>query len=189
MKVLNFTFFILFIIGCNNTAGPKFTFYEKDGELWREAKIYNYPKGKKTLIKINQYKEGNNGRSTLQESLVFYEVWPNGEYKFISKDGYLKYKDGKSQVHLSAENVPDNIILETYDENGESIIYYFKDGKKEIYTLGKRDGTTITKYSGEKPGLYRWENGEEVFIRELSESEIKFKEAFEEKERNRLEKK
>lgn len=169
IKKVNFLILLAFILGCSPKIGPKIRYYEKDGEQWRESKIYYYPNGKKTLVQIDQYK-GN----SLNESLVFYEIWPNGDCKFVSKKGFYKYQNGKSQLFGDSINVPDNIIVETFDKNLNPVTYYYKDGKKIPYILGKSDGIVETIYAGDNPGVYRWKNGEKVLIRKLDQSDNEF---------------
>ncbi len=169
IKNFNLLFLLIFILGCSPRIGPKTRYYEKDGEQWRESNIYYYPNGKKTLVQIDQYK-GN----SLYESLVFYEIWPNGDCKFVSKEGFYKYRDGKYQLIGDSIKVPDNIIVESIDSNHNMVTFYYKDGEKVPYTLGKRDGIVETIYGGDNPGVYKWENGEKVLVRELSQSDKAF---------------
>ncbi|MCK4661752.1 MAG: hypothetical protein KAT68_02715 [Bacteroidales bacterium] len=170
IKIINFIFLFVIISSCSHRIGPKIRYYEKDGEQWSESKIYYYPEGKKKLVQVDQYK-GNQ----LYESKVFYEIWPNGDCKFISKEGFNKYINGKSNLFNDSIAIPDNIIVETSDSNNNIETYYYMNGERVPYTLGKRDGIVETIYAGDNPGVYRWENGKKIFVRELNQSDNEIK--------------
>jgi hypothetical protein len=185
-KMLNKTIYILvtlFILSACKSIEPKIKYYEKDGEQWYQKNIYCYPKGKypstkgkRKLAKVQQYKG-----TQLYESIVYYEFWPNGESKFVSKDGFYKFKNGKNQLFIDSIVIPDNIIVQTLDSINNIVTYYYRNGKQELYIQGKMDGIKETIYEGDKPGVYEWKNGEKIFIRELNSNEIEEKRLLEEK--------
>lgn len=173
---------LLVLISCSKSIEPTIRYYEKNGEQWYEKKIYCYPdggkypstKGKRKLAKVQQYK-GNQ----LIESLVYYEFWPNWKVKHVSDTGFYTYKNGKSLLYNDSIEIPDNIIVTNIDSNNNVVTYYYKDGNKHLYTKGKPDGVKETIYSGDKPGVYVWKNGEKIFLRELTPNEIEESRKFE----------
>lgn len=170
MNKITILFLLSLLIGCRSSIEPVIKYYEKDGEQWYEKRIYCYPKGKypatkgKRKLAIIQQFKGN----TLYESKVFYELWPNGESKFVSSEGFYKYKNGEYQLLNDSINIPDNIIFEDYRNHKT---YFYKNGIRVLYTLGLQDGVKEYIYEGDKPGVYIWKNGKRTFLRELSESE------------------
>ena len=152
---------------------PTYKEYKKDGVSWHEKKIYCYPQGKypetkgpKKLAYVQQYRE-----NTLMESIVYYEIWPNWESKFVSKNGYYKYKNGKSLLLIDSIAVPDNIILETYDSNQNRVTYVYKNGKKELHTLGLPNGVKQHIYTVENPCIYIWKDGKKILIEKFDKDE------------------
>jgi hypothetical protein len=144
-RMLNKSIYILvplFIFSACKSIEPKIKYYQKDGEQWYEKRIYCYPegkypstKGKRKLAQIQQFK-GNQ----LWESKVFYKFWPNWESKFVSKKGFYEYKNGNCQLYSDSIVIPDNIIVEDYDSTKTRVTYYYKNGKRILYTLGLPDG-------------------------------------------------
>lgn len=135
-------YFSLFLLGftlysCSQSILPEFRAYEKYGVSWHEKKIYCYPKGKhpqtkgqRKLAYLQQFKGDK-----LYESIVYYEIWPNWESKLVSKEGFYKYKNGLNQLLIDSIDVPDNIILDTYDSKQNRVTYFFENGKRKLYTL------------------------------------------------------
>ncbi len=169
-----------FTLACRiQSIEPTIRYYTKNGEQWYEKKIYCYPegkypatKGKKQLAKIQQYKvDGGLFGDLLWEEKIFYEYWPNWESKFVSNEGFYKYKNGEYQLNNDSIIIPDNIIVEDYDSTNTRVTYYYKNGKRVPYTLGLPDGVKEYIYEGDKPGIYIWENGARTFLREFTEDE------------------
>jgi len=176
-KYLSLLFlFQLFVVCCSSKSiEPTIRYYEKNGEEWYEKKIYCYPegkypatKGKRELAMIQQYR-GNQ----LWESKVFYEYWPNWESKFVSKEGFYTFKDGKCLLYNDSIVIPDNIIVEAYDSTNTRVTYYYKNGERVLYTLGLPDGVKEYIYEGDKAGVYIWENGERFLLRKFTDDELK----------------
>lgn len=152
--------------GCSPNAGPKIHYFEKDGVQWRTLKIYGYPDGKRKLAQVCTYRE-----NWLQESIVYYELWPVGGWKFVSKDGFVTVKDGKYLLHNDSIIVPDNIIYTYFDKNFKEVIEVYKDGKRIPFTLGHYDGYESMQFLVDTPGVYKWKDGKEFFLRPFTEQE------------------
>lgn len=123
--------FAILTFGCSHKAGPRIHYFKKDGVQWRTSKIYGYPDGKRKLAQIDTYRE-----NWLQESKVYYELWPVGGWKFVSKDGFIIVKDGKYLLNNDSIIVPDNIIYTYYDKNFKEVTEVYKDGKRIPFPLG-----------------------------------------------------
>lgn len=160
-----------FLSACtfNKKTGPSIHYFKKDGVQWRTSKIYGYPNvnGKRKLAQVDTYKE-----DWLQESKVYYELWPNYEWKFVSKDGFTTVKNGEYLLNNDSLIVPDNIIYIYFDKNYKEQIEVYKDGKKIPYTLGRPDGYESTQFLVDTPGVYRWKDGKEFLLRKLTPEEL-----------------
>jgi hypothetical protein len=169
MKNKNFLIFLcLFVLfGCSKKAGPTIHYYKKDGVQWYTSKIYTQINGKKKLAQIDDYKNGH-----LQERKVYHELWPNGEWKFVSEDGFYVFQKGKNLLLDDSLVVPDNIIYIYIDKSNEEHIEVYKDGKRIPYTFGYPDGHTVHKLTGENPGVYSWKDGKEYFVRAFTDEEL-----------------
>ncbi len=176
MKKAFYLLVVLFLVGaCNKKAGPKIRYYKKDGVWWYTSKIYGYPDGKKKLAQVDKYKKQNTSERSsmydLQESILYYELWPNYEWKFVSKKGFPVLKDGVSYWQNDSLKVPDNVIYEYFDKEYVQHIDVYKDGKRVPYELGRPDGHRTMQYMREKPGVYNWKDGKEYFEREFTQEE------------------
>lgn len=160
---------------CSKKAGPKIRYYKKNGELWYTSKIYGYPDGKKKLAQVDKYKKQNKSERSrmyeLQESVLYYELWPNYEWKFVSKKGFPILKDGVSYWQNDSIKVPDNVIYEYFDKEYVQHIEVYKDGKRIPFEFGRPDGHRTMQYMREKPGVYNWKDGKEYFEREFTQEE------------------
>ncbi|MFZ5552151.1 MAG: hypothetical protein ACOZCO_03475 [Bacteroidota bacterium] len=161
-----FFIFSLLISACHPKAGPVIRSYKKDGVQWEVMKIYGYPSGKRKLSKVNVYKDG-----WLWESDIYYELWPNNEWKLVSKNGFTVIKEGKYLLNNDSIVVPDNIIYRSFDKNHREKLEVYQNGKRIPYTLGYYDGYESSQFLIDKPGVYRWENGVEYFVREFTPEE------------------
>ncbi|HPH81414.1 MAG TPA: hypothetical protein PL185_02520 [Flavobacteriales bacterium] len=177
MKII-YSFFVLIaclVCGCSYSAGPKNHYYKKNGQIWNTSKIYGYPNGKRTLAQIDTYKKQNNSKESstydLQESVLFYELWPNYEWKFVSKKGFTTYKSGKYLLNNDSLVVPDNVIYKYFDKDFIEHIEVYKDRKRIPYTAGYPDGHRSMQYLREQPGVYNWKDGKEYFERPFTEAE------------------
>ncbi len=159
-------FAIIIIFGCNRKAGPINRYFKKDGLVWQTSKIYGYPNGKRKIAQIDTYQNG-----WLNESKVYYEIWPNLEWKFVSKNGFVTWKNGEYLLVNDSIVAPDNLIYKYFDKNIEEQVEVYKDGKRIKYTLGYHDGYEVKKYVVYKPGIYKWKDGKEYFEREFTEEE------------------
>lgn len=169
-------FIAVWTIGCIRKAGPTIRYYKKDGIQWHTSKIYGYPDGKRILAQIDTYK-GNK----LYESIIYYERWPNNEWKFVSKEGFAILKDGKYQLNNDSVVVPDNIIYTYYDKNYKEQIEVYKDGKRIPYTLGRPDGYESMQFLRDTPGIYRWKDGKEFLYRVFTPEELESRKTIAEK--------
>lgn len=160
---------------CSPKIGPRIHYFKKDGQQWYVSKIYGYPDGKRTLAQIDTYKKRNYSEEStmydLQESVLFYELWPNYEWKFVSKTGFTKFKDGIYFLNIDSVSVPDNIIYKSYDKYFVEHIEVYKEGKRIPYAAGYPDGHKTMQFLRDKPGVYNWKDGEEYFEREFTEQE------------------
>jgi tetratricopeptide (TPR) repeat protein len=133
------------------------------------TKIYT-PSGE--LASINVWDKSKSYHTLLYKK-IFWESLPNGKYVFVSKDGFVTVKDGKT-VKLDS-STPDNVIDTSPSEDYTSI-YIWKNGKKELYTGGRPDGSIETIYEGENAGVYEWNNGERKLKRKLTKKDLEEKE-------------
>lgn len=165
----------IFTFGCNPKFGPKIHYYKKDGQLWYTSKIYGYPNGKRKLAQIDTYKKQNDSPESkkyeLQETVLFYELWPNNEWKFVSETGFTTFKNGNYYLNMDSVKVPDNVIYKYFDKNFEEHIEVYKDGKRVEYTKSYSDEHQTLQFLRDKPGVYNWKNGKEYFEREFTEQE------------------
>jgi hypothetical protein len=111
---------------------------------------------------------------TLLFEKVYWQYLPNGNYVFVSKEGFITVENSKTVTFDSS--TPDNIIEVVYDEKYNEITYIWKNGKREIYEGGKPDGVTETHYEGDNPGVYKWKDGKLILIRKLSKKDLEEKE-------------
>lgn len=160
-------FFILSSCTFNRKAGPSIHYFKKEGVQWSTSKIYAYPDGKRKLAQVDIRKEG-----WLQESKIYYELWPNNEWKFVSKEGFTTVKNGEYLLNNDSLIAPDNIIYIYYDKNHKEQIEVYKNGKRIPYTLGRPDGYESTQFLVDTPGVYRWKGGKEYLIRKLTSEEL-----------------
>lgn len=107
----------------------------------------------------------------LVKSIVYYNQWPNGEWKLVSKKGFPVYQNGNYCFYTDSLAIPDNIIYSYYDAHYLEQIEVYKDGKRIPYTAGYADGHQTMQYLREKPGVYNWKDGKEYFEREFTEEE------------------
>lgn len=159
--------FLLLFACSRRAAGPVDHYFKKDGVQWRTSKIYGYPGGKRTLAQVDTYKE-----DWLQDSKVYYELWPNDEWKLVSKTGFYVVKGGKSLLNNDSLQVPDNIIYIYFDQHFKEIIEVYKAGRRIPYTAGRPDGYESMQFLVDTPGVYRWKNGKEYFYRAFTEAEL-----------------
>jgi hypothetical protein len=132
------------------------------------SRIHNYEDGKKILMKIDKYRNSN-----LVESRIFYERWPNGELKLISKKGFYVVKDDVSYRQRPDVPVPDGILVHYFDSNYVPFIQVYENGKEVPYTLGYSDGHSSMQFRKVNPGVYTWKDGQEYLEREFTEAEWK----------------
>lgn len=130
------------------------------------SRIHEYENGKKILMQIDKYRN-----SSLAESKIFYQRWPNGELKLISKKGFYLLKDDVYFTSLDPALIPDGIIVHYFDTNYAPHDNVYKNGKQVPYTLGYPDGYSSWQFRKDKPGVYTWKNGVEYFEREFTEKE------------------
>lgn len=127
----------LLTAGCTHKIGPTTHYFKKDGQLWYTSKIYGYPDGKRKLAQIDTYKKQNGSPEStmydLQESILFYELWPNYEWKLVSKTGFTKYKNGTYFLNIDSVVVPDNVIYKYFDKDLAEQIEVYKNGKRIKY--------------------------------------------------------
>lgn len=160
---------ILFLSACGYKAGPKNFYYRKGGDRYCRSKIYGYPDGKKKLAEVNIYKN-----NSLYESTIYYELWPNNEgWKFVSKEGFKTVDKGKFQLNDTSVKAPDNIIYTYFDKNYKEVIEVYKDGKRIPFTGGHYDGYESMQFLVDTPGVYKWKDGKEYFLRPFTEQEWK----------------
>ena len=168
-------FLAILTFGCSPKIGPKIHYFIKDGQIWYTSKIYGYPDGKRKLVQIDTYKKQNKSRESamydLQKSVLFYERWPNYEWKFVSKTGFTKYENGTNYFNKDSIVVPDNVIYVYYDKDFIEHIEFYKDGKRIPYTQGYPDGHQTMQFLRDRPGVYNWKDGKEYFEREFTEQE------------------
>lgn len=176
-QILSILLVFTLISSCSKKAGPKIRYYKKEGVRWYTSKIYGYPDGEKKLAQVDKYKKANNSERSslyeLQESVLYYELWPNYEWKFVSKKGFTKFKDGKYfYANDSSVIVPDNIIYTYFDKDFKEHIEVYKDGKRIPYPYGRPDGYESMQFLVDKPGVYKWKDGKEYFLREFTAEEL-----------------
>ncbi len=162
---LTITLFIT-LSSCKHHAGPVNRYYTKNGDKYRLSKIYGYPDGKRKLAQVDLWKN-----NWLVESKIYYELWPVGGWKFVSKNGFVTVKNGVHLLNNDSLNVPDNVLYHYYDKNYVEHIDVYKDRKRIEYTLGYPDGHQTMQALREKPGVYNWKDGKEYFEREFTEQE------------------
>ncbi len=140
--------------------------YKKDGDIIKEDVDDHYESGISSHVK----------------TIVYWQEIPGktGEYLFVSKEGYCIY-DINNYVRFD-ENTPDNIIETKFDKYYNRSWVIWKNGKPEPYKGCWYDGSEETIYLSDeqKPGVYKWDNCELVFFRELNQAE---KELAEEKKK------
>lgn len=175
-QILSILLILTLIISCSRKAGPKIRYYKKDGVQWYTSKIYGYPDGKKKLAQVDKYKKKNNDPRSrmyeLQESVLYYQLWPNYEWKFVSKKGFTVRKGDYYYAKDSSIVVPDNIIHISIDSNHKEKIEVYKDGKRIPYPYGRPDGYESMQFLVDKPGVYKWKDGKEYFLREFTAEEL-----------------
>ena len=161
--------------GCSPKIGPRIHYFKKAGQQWYTSKIYGYPDGKRKLAQLDTYRKQNNSPEStmydLQESVLFYELWPNYEWKFVSKKGFTIYQNGAYYFNKDSVTVPDNVIYKYFDKDFVEQIEVYKDGKRIKYTEGHPDGYQTMQFLRDKPGVYNWKDGKEYFEREFTEQE------------------
>lgn len=166
---------IILQFACSPKIGPKIHYFKKSGQHFYTSKIYGYLNGKRTLVQIDTYKKQNNSsdddRYELYESVLFYELWPNDEWKFVSKTGFAKLKNGVYYLDNDSVKVPDNVVYRYYDKNYVEQIEVYKDGKRIKYTQGYPDGHRTMQFLRDKPGVYNWKDGKEYFERPFTPEE------------------
>jgi len=161
--------------GCSRKIGPTIHYYKKDGVQWYTSKIYGYPDGKRKLAQVDTYKKQNDSQEStmydLQESVLYYELWPNYEWKFVSKTGFTKYKNETNFLNIDTLAIPDNVIYTYFDKDFKEQIEVYKNGKRTPYTFGRPDGYESMQFLVDKPGVYKWKDGKEYFYREFTPQE------------------
>jgi hypothetical protein len=165
--------FILLILvtACSSChhAGPKTRPWYYDGAWCTKYKIYGYPDKQKKLAQVDLYR-GN----TLYKSTVYYVLWPNYQWKFVSKKGYVVVDKGQLLLNdPQVLPVPDNIIYKYFDNKFKEKIDVYQNGIRVPYTLGYPDGYSSFQYLVDTPGVYTWKNGVEYFERPFTDEEWK----------------
>jgi len=172
-------------IGCSKKAGPTIRYYKKDGVQWYTSKIYGYPEGKRKLAQVDKYKKQNASQDStmydLQESVLYYELWPNYEWKFVSKKGFTTYKNGTYFLNNDTVVVPDNVIYEYFDKSYKQQIDVYKNGKRIPYQYGRPDNYESMQFLVDTPGVYGWKDGKEYLKRKFTSEEIENHKSKEEK--------
>lgn len=114
---------------------------------------------------------------TLVYQKVFWQILPNREYLFVSKEGFVTVKDSVYVTldSLTPDNLIDNNVFDNYNGVEGFHTYLWKNGKREIYTGGEPDGTIEMVYDGDNKGVYEWKKGKKTFIRKLNRKDIKEK--------------
>jgi hypothetical protein len=168
-------FLLGLMVSCKTWKGnPVDKFYRKEGYEWRISKIYCFPNGKKTLAEIDTWRNG-----WLWETKIYYQYWTS-EWRFISKEGFTTVKNGFYLLNSDSVIAPDNFVLQRTDKNMNEEAYVFKGGKKFKIDNWKPDGVVETRFGGDNPGVYRWENGRANFVRRLSDEDSISSEVFKE---------
>ncbi len=152
---------------CGYRAGPRNFYYFKGGDKYCRSKIYGYPDGKKKLAEVNIYKNDE-----LLESTIYYELWPNEEgWKLVSKKGFKTVENGRFLLNDTSFKAPDNIIYKYFNNKHKEVIEVYKDGKRIPFVGGHYDGFESMQYLVDTPGVYKWKNGKEYFLRPFTEEE------------------
>lgn len=155
------------LAACGYRAGPKNFHYRKGGDKYCRSKIYGYPDGKKKLAEVNIYKNDE-----LLESTIYYELWPNDEgWKLVSKKGFKTVENGKFLLNDTSFKAPDNIIYKYFNNKHKEVIEVYKDGKRIPFNGGHYDGFESMQFLVDTPGIYKWKNGKEYFLRPFTEEE------------------
>lgn len=129
-------------------GGDTTKIYTKNGELASLSVFENY---------------------SLKYKKIFWQDLENGDFLFVSKAGFVTVENGET-VKLD-EKTPDNITELTVDENYNVVTYIWKNGKRVPFEVPLPDGTRVTKYGGEQPGIYEWKKGKLKFIRKLDKKD------------------
>lgn len=160
---------ILLLSSCGYKAGPKNFYYRKGGDRYCRSKIYGYPDGKKKLAEVNIYKN-----NSLYERTIYYELWPNNDgWKFVSEKGFKTVDKGVFLLNDTSIKAPDNIIYKYFNKDHKEVIEVYKDGKRIPFTGGHYDGYESMQFLIDTPGVYKWKNGKEYFLRPFTEQEWK----------------
>ncbi|MBL7889617.1 MAG: hypothetical protein JNL24_08695 [Bacteroidia bacterium] len=167
--ILLYSLLVIILSSCSPVAGPKNFSYRKGGNKYCRSKIYGYPDGKKKLAEVNLYRN-----DTLFESTIYYELWPNNDgWKFVSKKGFKTVDKGKFLLIDTSFKAPDNIIYTYINKQHKEVIEVYKDGKRIPFTGGHYDGYESMQFLVDTPGVYKWKNGKEYFLRPFTEQEWK----------------
>ncbi len=169
-----YVFLLVLLVGCYS-AGPKSRPCIYQGHLCWKDKVYNYSNGKKLHLETLIYKSERTQKGQLISHLVYekiiYERWPNGDYKKIGKHGFVTFEKGKNRLDDPSIKPPDDLLVPYFDKNLEYNYSVYKNGEKIPYKYGYQEGTLVDVHTGNKPGVYIWQNGELVFHREYDTSE------------------
>lgn len=156
----------LMITACSS-AGPRVTFGFYKGKWCRKVVTFNYPEGIKTKMDKYIYHKG-----ALEKEIRYTERWPNGEYHFISKKGFVVFdENGYIFNNQQNTNIPDNIIYNYFDSLHIKQYKVYMNGIAIPYTLGEEDGKQSMQFLRNPPGVYSWKDGKEFFLREFTPEE------------------
>lgn len=122
------------------------------------------------LARVEVWNRTNENIHKLIYQKVFWEQMLDSTYVFVSKEGFVKVKDGIS-VPLDSKT-PDNIIEKVIDQNNQKHVLIWRQGKRIQLSGSKLDGTKYTEVNGDEGAEYIWENGEKKFLRKLTKSEV-----------------
>lgn len=107
-----------------------------------------------------------NNNQTIKEIIYRQETpWNKGNYILVSENGFVLRDEKGYNIDF-----PSTYIQQKRDDpiTGENIFVYNHDGKKEIFKVPPKDGTMVFYPKGhKKEGVYKWKNGQEVYLRPL----------------------
>jgi len=157
---------LLFILSACHEGGSVVYHYWWMGKSYRYVKAYNYPDGEKLLMEKELYKDG-----VLVRETIYNVRWPNGEYRPISEDGFDMFQNGAYVMHNNSIRKPDNLIYQYYDSNYVEVLEVYEGGERVPFLYGHENGYTTWQYLRNPPGIYTWNNGREIYVREFTEEE------------------
>ena len=110
-------------------------------------------------------------RNQLVHQKVYYQEWPNGDYKLIDKKGFVAFDNDRYLVNDPSAKIPDDFIVMYFDRNLETQYWVYMNGQKMPYRSGYEEGTQVDIHTGDKPGVYTWKDAQLVFLRDYDSIE------------------